>query len=60
MNYFQSVFQLIFDLLFFNTMFTGYQVLGIAVVLGASGVKWGYGVRNNFFAKKVEGKNNKV
>jgi drug/metabolite transporter (DMT)-like permease len=53
-NYFQSVFQLFFDLLFFNTMFGVYQVIGIAIVLGASSVKWGYGIKNNFFSKKVK------
>ena len=35
-------------------MFTGYQVLGIAIVLGASGVKWGYGIKTNFFSKKIK------
>ena len=51
-NYFQSVFQLFFDLIFFNTMFSTYQVLGIAVVLGASSIKWGFLIKNNFLSKK--------
>lgn len=39
-NYSQSVIQLLFDILIFNTVFSLTQVIGIAVVLAAICVKW--------------------
>jgi drug/metabolite transporter (DMT)-like permease len=48
-NYFQSVIQLVFDVAFFNTVFSMQQVLGIAIVLGAASIRWGIGIKNTFF-----------
>jgi drug/metabolite transporter (DMT)-like permease len=53
-QYFQSVFQLIFDILFFNTAFSMQQILGIAIVMGASFLRCGYGINKTFFKKKVK------
>ncbi|TNV77077.1 hypothetical protein FGO68_gene5109 [Halteria grandinella] len=52
-NYFQTVFQLIFDVLFFNTAFSNTQIIGISIVLGAVTVRWGVGIKNTFFKPKV-------
>ena len=44
-NYFQTIIQLGFDVLFYGTVFTAQQAWGIAVVFGANSVKWGVTVK---------------
>lgn len=38
--YFQSVIQLVLDVIFLGTVFTAQQGWGISVILGANAVKW--------------------
>ena len=38
--YFQSVIQLVLDVIFLGTVFTAQQAWGIGVILGANAVKW--------------------
>jgi len=49
----QSVIQLLFDILLFNTVFSTMQIIGIAVVLAGATVKWGAEIRKAFFNKRL-------
>lgn len=49
LNYFQSVIQLAFDVLFLATPFTTQQILGVAIVIGANSVKWAFTIKRLFF-----------
>ena len=40
LNYFQSVIQLVMDVAALGTAFTGQQIVGVAVILGANSIKW--------------------
>ena len=40
LNYFQSIIQLLMDILFLSTPFTGQQIIGMLIVFGANTVKW--------------------
>ena len=51
--FFQSVFQLLFDILIFQSSFNDQQIWGMVVVFGINGVKWAVGIRENFFIKKA-------
>jgi len=50
LNYFQSIIQLLLDVLFLNTPFNGQQVVGMAIVFGANSVKW-YTTAKKAYAK---------
>jgi len=52
LNYFQSVIQLGFDIIFLHTPFSGQQIVGVLIVLGANSVKWAYNLRKVFCIKK--------
>ena len=39
-NFFNPVIQLIFDLLVWQSVFTEQQILGVAVIFAANGIKW--------------------
>lgn len=51
LNYFQSIIQLCFDVLFLNTPFTLQQIAGVLIVIGANSVKWGLTIRRLFFTQ---------
>jgi drug/metabolite transporter (DMT)-like permease len=51
-GYFQLIFQLTFDVMFFNTVFSTMQIAGITIVLTAVTVRWGYAINNTFFFSK--------
>ncbi|TNV77029.1 hypothetical protein FGO68_gene5292 [Halteria grandinella] len=48
--YFQCVFQLLFDVLLFHTVFSGLSMIGIGIVLSIVTVRWIIGIRKQFFA----------
>ena len=52
LNYFQSVIQLGFDIVFLHTPFSSQQIIGVLIVLGANSVKWAYNLRKVFCIKK--------
>lgn len=52
LNYFQSVIQLGFDIIFLHTPFSPQQIVGVLIVLGANTVKWAYNLRKVFCIKK--------
>lgn len=52
-QYMQSVIQLLFDILLFNTVFSMMQIIGISVVLAAATAKWGTEIRKAFFIKRI-------
>ena len=54
----QSVIQLLFDILLFNTVFSTMQIIGIAVVLSGFTVKWCAEIRNAFFNKRLRSTTN--
>jgi len=49
LNYFQSIIQLCFDLVFLGTAFTLQQIAGVMIVLGANSVKWALTIRRLFY-----------
>ena len=49
-NYSGAIMQLIADLIFFHVQFSFLQGLGIAITMGASFVKCGYGIKNTFYS----------
>jgi drug/metabolite transporter (DMT)-like permease len=49
LNYFQSIIQLLLDVLFLNTPFTGQQVFGMIIIFAANSVKWYSSVKKAFF-----------
>jgi drug/metabolite transporter (DMT)-like permease len=48
-NYSGPIMQLIADLIFFNAQFSMQQALGIAITLGASFIRCGYGIKKTFY-----------
>ncbi len=49
LNYFQSIIQLLLDILFFNSPFTGQQVIGMIIIFAANSVKWYSNVQKAFY-----------
>jgi drug/metabolite transporter (DMT)-like permease len=52
MLFFQSVIQLIMDVVFLGTAFTGQQVWGVAIIFVANGIKWATLINKSFFQPK--------
>ena len=52
LNYFQSVIQLLMDVIFLSTKFTFIQILGVIVIFSANSFKWALSLQKIFFAKK--------
>ena len=49
LNYFQSIIQLLMDVLFLSTPFTGQQIIGMIIVFGANSVRWYSSIKKLFF-----------